>query len=143
MVLFDANLLIAMADHDHEHHDAAIAFQAKVRPDGWVTCPLTENAFLRIVGHPSYPKGPGSPNAARELLKGMTSQPGHLFWPDSISLCDLRSYPTLPSSKNLTDYYLLALAVRKRAMLATFDRRIDPSLLEGGPDAYQVIGKDA
>ncbi|MEI8310436.1 MAG: hypothetical protein WCH98_06755 [Verrucomicrobiota bacterium] len=43
----------------------------------------------------------------------MTAQPGHQFRPDSISLCDSREYSRLPSSKNLTDYYLLALAVGK------------------------------
>ena len=140
MVLFDANFLIALGDSDHEHHGAARAFHAKVRRDGWATCPLTENAFLRIVGHPNYPKGPGSPEAARTLLSGMTSQPGHQFWPDSISLCDAREYPQLPSSKKLTEYYLLALAVKNKGTLATFDRRIDPELIKGGADAYRVIG---
>ena len=141
MVLFDANLLIALGDHDHEHHDAAVAFHSKVSADGWVTCPLTENAFLRIIGHPNYPKGPGSPGAARELLRRLTSRPGHEFRPDSISLCDERAFPVLPSSKQLTDYYLLALAVQHRASLATFDRRIDPALIPGGMEAYQVIQK--
>lgn len=141
MVLFDANLLIALGDHDHEHHGAAIAFHAKVSLDGWATCPLTENAFLRIIGHTNYPKGPGSPGAARELLHGLTSQPGHEFWADSISLCHKRAFPRLPSSKHLTDYYLLALAVQHGASLATFDRRIDPALIKGGLDAYNVIQK--
>jgi len=141
MVLFDANLLIALADHDHEHHHLAVAFHAKVGVEGWVTCPLTENAFLRIIAHPNYPKGPGSPGAARELLKRLTSQPGHDFWPDSISLCDHRAFRVLPSSKHLTDYYLLALAVRNGSTLATFDRRIDPTLIKGGQDAYNVLQK--
>ncbi|MEI8310435.1 MAG: hypothetical protein WCH98_06750 [Verrucomicrobiota bacterium] len=61
--MFDANFLIALGDGDQEHHDAATAFHAKARLDGWATCPLTENAFLRIVGHPNYPEGPGSPEA--------------------------------------------------------------------------------
>lgn len=139
MVLFDANLLIALGDHDHEHHDAAVAFHGKVSADGWVTCPLTENAFLRIIGHPNYPKGPGSPDAARELLHRLTSQRGHEFWADSISLRHKQNFPILPSSKHLTDYYLLALAVERGALFATFDHRIDPSLIKGGTDAYDVI----
>ncbi len=139
MVLFDANLLIALGDCDHEHHGVAVAFHEKVSADGWVTCPLTENAFLRIIGHPNYPMGPGSPGAARELLARLTSQPGHAFWADSISLCDKRDFPDLPSSKHLTDYYLLALAVQRGASLATFDRRIDPARIQGGLNAYSVI----
>jgi len=141
MVLFDANLLIALADHDHEHHDPATKFHLQIRAAGWATCPLTENAFLRIVGHPNYPKGPGSPEAARVLLNDFVAQPGHQFWPDSLSLCETSSFPSLPSSKNLTDYYLLALAIRHSASLATFDNRISPELLSGGPRAYQVIPK--
>lgn len=139
MVLFDANLLIALGDHDHEHHAAAAAFHGEVRANGWATCPLTENAFLRIIGHPNYPKGPGTPNAARELLEGLTSQSGHEFWADSISLCHKKNFPELPASKHLTDYYLLALAVDRDASLATFDRRIDPTLIKGGGSAYRVI----
>jgi len=53
----------------------AQAFFTLKKQDGWATCPLTENAFLRILGHPSYPKGPGSPSAARTLLQEFICQP--------------------------------------------------------------------
>ncbi len=141
LILFDANLFIALGDHDHEHHDLAVAFHARVTEDGWVTCPLTENAFLRIIGHPNYPEGPGSPDAARDLLHELTSQRGHEFWADSISLRYKSDFLVLPSSKHLTDFYLLALAVQNRGSLATFDRRIDPTLIKGGVSAYNVIRK--
>jgi len=48
-------------------------------------------------------------------------------------------YPKLPASKHLTDYYLLASAIEKRAKLATLDKRISPSLLAGGEDALHVL----
>lgn len=60
MFLFDANFLIALGDADHVHHDEAQTFFTLKKQDGWATCPLTENAFLRILGHPNYPKGPSS-----------------------------------------------------------------------------------
>jgi hypothetical protein len=44
-----------------------------------------------------------------------------------------------PVQKNLTDYYLLALAIKNGGKLVTFDQRIDPSLLQGGISSYQVI----
>ncbi len=139
MFLFDANFLIALGDADHVHHEKAQDFFALKKQDGWATCPLTENAFLRILGHPNYPKGPGFPSAARNLLQEFICQPGHQFWDDTISLVDSRKFPALPGSKNLTDYYLLALAIENRGKLVTFDQRIDPSLLQGGISSYHVI----
>jgi predicted nucleic acid-binding protein len=47
--------------------------------------------------------------------------------------------PDLPASKSLTDLYLLALAVSRQACFATFDRRIDPSLLPDGPAAFYLL----
>ena len=139
MFLFDANFLIALGDADHVHHDEAQTFFTLKKQDGWATCPLTENAFLRILGHPNYPKGPSSPCAARTLLQEFICQSGHQFWDDTISLVDSRKFPTLPGSKNLTDYNLLALAIKNRGKLITFDQRIDPGLLEGGISSYHVI----
>ena len=139
MFLFDANFLIALGDADHVHHDEAQTFFTLKKQDGWATCPLTENAFLRILGHPNYPKGPSSPCAARTLLQEFICQSGHQFWDATISLVDSRKFPTLPGSKNLTDYYLLALAIKNRGKLITFDQRIDPGLLEGGISSYHVI----
>jgi hypothetical protein len=39
----------------------------------------------------------------------------------------------------LTDLYLLALAVKRGSKLATFDQRIDPALLTGGAAALHLI----
>jgi hypothetical protein len=39
----------------------------------------------------------------------------------------------------LTDFYLLALAVRHGGVFATFDGKIDPSLIPGGTSAYLVL----
>ena len=46
--------------------------------------PLTENGLLRIVGHPRYPNSPGT----AAILAGLRKLPGHVFWPDNISLMD-------------------------------------------------------
>lgn len=140
MFLLDANVLIAFGDAQHPHGDAAIRFfETRAVLEGWATCPLTENAFLRILGAPTYPGGPGSTNAARELLRKLTAAPGHQFWPDDHSLLDARRLPRLPSARHLTDVYLLALAVSRQARFATFDRAIDPALVPGGPAAYHLL----
>jgi uncharacterized protein len=138
--LIDVNVLIALCDPAHPHAEAARQFFSTVlRREGWATCPLVENGFLRIMGHPRYPGGPGSPHAARHLLEGLLREPGHQFWSDDFSLADTKDYPNLPAASKLTDLYLLALAVRKRGALATFDTGIDTSLVKGGPEAYVVL----
>lgn len=138
--LLDVNVLIALGDANHPHRAAALWFFEKLATlDGWATCPLTENAFLRILGSSSYPNGPGSTAEARRLLDALRAAPGHLFWADDVSLSDTRLFPSFPGSKNLTDFYLLGLAIKHGGRLATFDTSIDASLVPGGPAAHYLI----
>jgi hypothetical protein len=139
--LLDVNVLIALADTYHVHGELALRFfeNTAVR-DGWATCPLTENGFLRIFGNPKYPNGPGSPEEARRVLKSLLAAPGYRFWSDDISLADGRMTPTLPSTSQLTDCYLLALAAAKGGRFATFDRHINVDTVEGGPSALLILG---
>ncbi len=140
MFLLDANVLIALGDATHVHGDAAVRFfENEVVRTSWATCPITENAFLRILGNPNYANGPGSAEGARKLLKRLVAAPGHQFWPDDFSLTDARPFPVLPAPKHLTDHYLLALAASRQARLATFDRNIDPALVPGGHSALFLI----
>ncbi len=138
MVLLDVNVLIALLDEGHENHLAAIAFFKEHFVKGWATCPITENGCLRILGHTGYPNGPGSPSEAQILLSSLTAMPGHQFWPDELSLLQ-EGWP-LPSSRHLTDFYLLALAVRHKARFATFDHDIDAAPLPGGAGALWILG---
>jgi toxin-antitoxin system PIN domain toxin len=138
--LLDANVLIALGDANHPHRVAALKFFEKSATlDGWATCPLTENAFIRILGSSSYPNGLGSTAEARRLLDALRAAPGHQFWPDDVSLSDTRLFPSFPSSKHLTDLYLLGLAVKHGGRLATFDTSIDASLVLGGSAAHYLI----
>jgi toxin-antitoxin system PIN domain toxin len=139
IALLDINVLIALVDTGHIHHAAARRFFPTAKIHGWATCPLTENGALRILGRPRADHGPDSPTSARTLLRSLLASPGHQFWPDDISLMDVRLFPTLPASKHLTDLYLLALAVKRGGCFATFDESIDASLIPGGPAAYHLI----
>ena len=138
MYLLDVNALIALADPLHVHHENVARWFARMHGGGWATCPLTENAFLRIVGHPNYPQGPGTAEAARRVLNALRALPGHQFWPDTVSLCNEERFRVLPASKDLTDFYLLALAIEREARLATLDQRFDPATVPGG-DRKSVV----
>lgn len=139
MYLLDVNVLIAVLDPLHEHHDKAADWFLANHRNGWATCPLTENGFVRITGHPNYPGGAGSSEIARTMLQALIAQPGHQFWPDSLSINNQKLLPKLPASRHLTDVYLLALAIEKQGQLVTLDKRIDATLLTGGASAYLVI----
>ena len=140
--LLDANVLIALGDVSHVHAKLALDFfETRAIREGWATCPLSENAFLRIMGNPKYPGGSGSTAQARRALSSILAAPGHRFWPDDLSLMEAARIPVLPGSRQLADCYLLALAASKGGFLTTFDRNIDPSCVKGGKDALRVLGK--
>jgi toxin-antitoxin system PIN domain toxin len=137
--LLDVNVLLALADPQHVHHLPAHAWFASHARDAWSTCPITENAFVRIASHPGYPNRPGEAPVVLELLRGMCSVEGHRFWPDAISLRDALLPGGSLTHAQVTDTFLLALAVAKGGRLATLDRRISSSLVAGGQAALDVI----
>jgi predicted nucleic acid-binding protein len=52
--LLDINVLIALHDGDHVHHDRAVAwFDAHIQ-QGWASSPLTQNGCLRIMSQAAY-----------------------------------------------------------------------------------------
>jgi len=141
MYLLDVNVLIALCDSTHSFFPETLDWFQDNAAEGWATCPITENGMLRILGHPNYPGGGASnPGRASVVLNGMIgSVPGHRFFADDISL--LTQVPSLASAKSsqLTDIYLLALAVKHGAQFLTLDQKIDPSLVPGGSQAYEVL----
>ena len=137
--LLDVNFLIALGDTNHPHRASALRFFERCVQQGWATCPLTENAFIRIMGNPGYAGGLGSTLEARRVLESFKRAPGYQFWSDDLSFCDATFFPSLPASQDLTDIYLLALAMKRGGRLATFDQRLDASLVPGGVTALHVL----
>jgi len=139
--LLDVNVLIALIDPAHVGHDPAHRWFELEGRQAWATCPLTENGVVRIVGHPKYPNTPGSPAIVAAIVAQFRALPGHVFWPDDISLVEA-SYvdpAQILTSAQVTDSYLLALAVARGGYLATFDRRLSVKAVRGGKAALHVI----
>jgi toxin-antitoxin system PIN domain toxin len=144
--LLDVNVLIALLDGRHVHHEQAHEWFAVSQARGWATCPLTQNAVLRILGQPRYPNSPGSPAVVARLMQELIRHPRHRFWPDAISLlaapedkAPLVDATQLLEAGQLTDAYLLALAVHHGGTLVSFDRRLGCGAVVGGSDALQLI----
>jgi uncharacterized protein len=142
MVLLDTNVLIALVDPAHQFHAAAEDWFIAHRHDGWATCPITQNGLVRIISHNSYPNHVGSPATALTLLHSLTTDKDHHFWPDDISLFDggLIDSGKLLTAAQVTDTYLLALAVKHGGQFATFDRRLVTTAAKGGDAALHLIG---
>lgn len=140
--LLDVNVLIALIDPTNMHHEMAQTWFASVGRQSWATCPLTENGLIRIVGNPRYPNPPGGPAIVAELLSRFVDDSGHQFWPDDISMLDQTrfTHDRLATSGQVTDSYLLALAVAHGGKFATLDRRIIPDAVHNGTQAIHVIG---
>jgi uncharacterized protein len=122
--LLDVNVLVALLQPDHVHFERAHRWWAE-QSGGWASCPLTQNGFIRIVSQPSYPR-PLPVARAIEELAARIAETDHQFWPDDVSLLDPETVDRsrLLGPKQLTDVYLLALAVKNGGGLTTFDRAI-------------------
>ncbi|RDJ25122.1 PIN domain-containing protein [Bosea caraganae] len=144
--LLDVSVVIALIDPEHVHHDVAHDWFGRVGATAWATCPIVENGVIRILGHSSYPleSVSGSPARIATILSDLRNVPGHVFWPDDVSLLDsdLIDLNALLSSRHVTDSYLLALAVKHGGQLATLDRRLATGAVKSGAQALHVIARD-
>ena len=139
--LLDVNVLIALFDAGHVHHETAHDWFADNRASGWATCPMTENGFLRILAHP---RAAVETDRATLLasLRTFCGSGHHTFWADTVSFRDKTLFnPSVTLTHGqLTDVYLLGLATRLRGRLATFDGGIPLKAIRGAtPDTLAVI----
>lgn len=137
--LLDVNLLLALSDPMHAHHEAAHRWFAANGQQSWSTCPITENGFIRIASHPRYPNSPGSSSVAVAILRQFCANPGHCFWSEGITLRDSLTPQAVITHNQVTDVYLLAVAVHHGGKLATLDQSIPASSIRGGMNALEVL----
>lgn len=139
--LLDVNVLIALVDPAHVHHEQAHGWFAQLGQQGFATCPITENGLLRIVSHPKYPNSPGAPSVVLQSLAAIRALDGHAFWPDDISLADSQHLDAsrLSSHAQVTDSYLLALARAHGGRLASMDRKLVVDAVKSGGETLALI----
>jgi uncharacterized protein len=138
--LFDVSALLAVFDTDHVFHATARVWWAANADGGWATCPLTQNGFVRIMSQPAYPQRRSTAQAIEALRLGV-DQPSHEFWPDDISIADDRVFDRshILGPNQITDVYLLALAVKNRGRLVTFDRGLPIKAVRGSAPRNLVV----
>lgn len=129
--LFDVNVLIALFQPDHVHHERAHVWWALNKKNGWATCPITENGFVRILSQPKYPL-PQTVPSAMKLLQLAQRDTNHEFWGDTISILDASHFSSTAFTNHgqVTDSYLLALAIEHGGRLVTLDGDIRTTTIE-------------
>lgn len=94
------------------------------------------------MSRPGYPFPGLAVERVRGILAELNRVEGHRFWPDSISLLESRRFDLSGTGpKQVTDVYLLCLAVANRGRLVTFDRTIPCQAVAGfQPQDIEVLG---
>ena len=77
--LLDANLLIALTHASHVHHAEAHHWFARGPSRRWVTCALTQLAFVRLTSNARVVGAAFSASQAMQALADMVAQPDHEY----------------------------------------------------------------
>lgn len=119
--LLDVNVVLALLDQRHAHHAAAEDWFGSPGLQ-WSLCPFTEAGLLRFFTRPKT--GGLSVEQGTAMLGRLKRRPGYHFQPITADWQTL----TTPFSMRIhghnqvTDAYLLGLAVREGLVLTTFDK---------------------
>ena len=144
IALLDVNVLVALFDPDHVHHELAHDWFADQRSAGWATCALTENGLVRVLSHAKYGAAVSRPEEIVGRLRVFCASGHHVFWPDAVSLRDGRVFnPSfIRGHRQVRDVYLLGLAKKMSGRLATFDRSIPARAVVGASSETLAVIED-
>jgi toxin-antitoxin system PIN domain toxin len=122
--LLDVNVLLALHRPSHEAHRTVIHWFGREGQTAFSTCAMTQAGFVRLMMNPQLSERKVAQNEARRLLDELTQRKGHSFWDSGISF--LEATAPLASSilghRQITDAYLLGVAIYKKGVLATLDK---------------------
>jgi toxin-antitoxin system PIN domain toxin len=122
--LLDVNVLVALTARSHVHHRLVKEWFYASPTLRWDICAFTEAGFLRNATAPR--SGQITMSEATEILKHLAQHPGYRYLPIDVDWQTLCSpfFPRLYGTKQVTDAYLLGLAVREGLVLVTMDKAI-------------------
>jgi hypothetical protein len=91
------------------------------------------------MSQPGYPNPLAAAQVAARLAEAAAT-PHHRFWPDSASLLESGTvvWDAVLGPRQVSDAYLLALAVRNAGRLVTFDRGISLRVVPGAEPSHLV-----
>lgn len=122
--LLDVNVLVALTSRPHIHHRLVKTWFNTFPSLQWAICAFTEAGFIRTTTAPR--EGQLTISEATMVLAHLTQHPGYRYLPiinDWHTLCS-PFFKRLYGTKQVTDAYLLGLAVREEMVLVTLDKAI-------------------
>lgn len=139
--LFDVNVWIALFDNDHTFSKRVNDWVTRERPT-IATCPLIENGVVRIMASTGY-SAMAKQSAAdiTAMLRKACTHGDHEFWPDDLTLRDAQVFDVtrLHGSRQITDAYLLALAIANSGRFVTLDGAIPLSAVRGATNKHLLV----
>jgi len=138
--LLDVNVLVALFDANHSLHAPAMRWFSEHGDSGWASCPITQNGCVRVMSQPGYPEHMPVASVI-DRLRRAASHPAHEFWSDEVSLLDngVIDSSRIHGPNQLTDVYLLALAVAHGGRLVTLDQAISIAAVKGAQKKHLVV----
>ncbi|WP_293372724.1 TA system VapC family ribonuclease toxin [Nevskia sp.] len=127
VALLDVNVLLAIGWRNHTQHRIARQWLDDREEAPWATCPMTECGFIRIAANPRLSAGAGDVGSALAVLSSLRERNGHQFWSADISPIKVPLMAKLQGHNQVTDSYLLALAIHRDGVLVSFDRGLAAS----------------
>ncbi len=140
--LLDVDVLVALFDVDHVFHIRAHEWLEANQALGIATCSLTENGLVRVLSHPNYSTSLRVAPAEMIRRLGIFCGTGdHCFWPDSVTLRDTDLFVgnKILGPKQISDVYLLGLAVNRNGRLVTFDEGVGIGTVRGARNEHLVV----
>jgi uncharacterized protein len=140
--LLDLNVLIALTEPGHEQYRRAQEWFISSGHESWGVCPITELGFVRLTTNPAFRPGPRTLEQAIAILQALRERPGYWYREIAESWVSV----TAPFARRIfghqqvTDAYLLGLAIKDDGVLVTFDRGL--KYLAGAEFARNVLVLD-
>lgn len=102
---------------------------------------MTQAGFVRIVSNPAFSRRAISPRDAVEVLSGSLRHAGHRFWTGDIGVAEALAPfgRRLLGHQQITDAYLLGLAIHKKGRLATLDSSLASLLPEQSAARSRIV----
>lgn len=122
--LADVNVLIALTNEGHIHHTIVKEWFDTLGHRDWGVCAFTEAGFIRIAANPKL--GSLSVEEATWVLARLSKRAGYRFWPIKEGWASLVEpfAERVFGHQQITDAYLLGLAVKEGGVLVTMDKAI-------------------
>jgi toxin-antitoxin system PIN domain toxin len=125
-ILLDVNLLFVLHQPRHMSFQSVFGWFAHSQESSFATCAITQAGLFRLLLQGVNGMDSFSVNDARKTIQRFSSRPNHIYWSEMPACLDAIDpfFPRIQGHRQITDAYLLGLAIHHGGKLATLDKAI-------------------